>query len=215
MNKKRNLLYIFSLNLILIIVFLKMLIDVIGNGAITRLDIWLNTKLQLLWNPLLNWIMTLITMIMDTKVVIALSIVLLVVLVSKKRFYHSFLLISSLIISQAVKHVIKLAIQRARPENALIHASGYSFPSGHATTAMIFFSLMIYFFKDDIKDKLLKNLFIAANALLILLIGFSRVYLGVHWFSDVIAGFSLGLFLLLSLILLSNIYKEKRLPFFG
>ena len=72
---------------------------------------------------------------------------------------------------------------------------------------------MIYFFKNDIKNIMLRKLFIAVNVMLILLIGFSRVYLGVHWLSDVVAGFCLGLFLVLFLILgfnlLGNLYKER------
>ena len=213
--KKRTLPYIISIALI--IIFLKMLIDVLNNGPITNLDTLLNTKLQLLWNPLLNNIMIFITRIADTIPLIILSVILLAILIYKKRLYHSLLLASALIIGEIFKQTIKFLIQRARPENALIHAEGFSFPSGHATTAIIFFSLLIYFFKDNIKNKLLKNLFIAANITLILLIGFSRIYLGVHWLSDVIAVFCLGLFLVIFLSLISdrlgNLYKEKKLTF--
>jgi len=99
----------------------------------------------------------------------------------------------------------KVIIHRARPENALIEVSGYSFPSGHATMAIIFFSLLLYSFKDDIKNKALKNIFIASNIIFFLIIGLSRVYLNVHWFSDVLAGFGLGLFWLTLLILIFKI----------
>ena len=89
---------------------------------------------------------------------------------------------------------IKIIVQRARPEQGLVSASGFSFPSGHATMAVIFFSLLIYLFRDEIKNKALRWIFVAGCWLLIFLVGISRVYLGVHWLSDVLAGWALGLF---------------------
>ncbi len=209
---QKRMFYFLGVEIILLFIFYNLVERIINNNV--RLDVFLNEKIMLLWNPLLNRIMILITMIMDTKVVIALSICLLVVLLSRKRFFDSFLLTLSLAAGQVVKQIMKLVMMRTRPNIALIHAEGFSFPSGHATTAIIFFSLIIYFFKDDIKKKFLKNLFIAANVLMILLIGFSRVYLGVHWASDVIGGFCLGLGLVVVFILLSKIYKEKKFTFF-
>jgi len=105
--------------------------------------------------------------------------------------------------------IIKIILQRVRPENALIKISEYSFPSGHATVSIIFFSILLYSFKEDIKNKVLKNIFIISNIIIILLIGFSRIYLNVHWFSDVIGGFSLGLFLLTLLVLIFKIVKPS------
>lgn len=99
----------------------------------------------------------------------------------------------------------KLIIQRPRPMNALISAPGYSFPSGHATMAMIFFALIIYAYKDDLEKGWRRNSFIVANIMLFLLVGLSRIYLNVHWTSDVIAGWSLGLFWLTLMILLLQI----------
>ena len=212
LDKQKMIFYLLGIEIVLLFIFYKLVNDIINNNV--ALDVLLNEKVMLLWNPLLNKAMILVTMIMDTKAAVGLSIGLLAVLVSKKKFYYSFLLVSSLAVGQAVKSLVKLIIMRTRPENALIHVEGFSFPSGHATTAIIFFSLIIYFFKDDIKKKFLKNLFIAANVLMILLIGFSRVYLGVHWASDVIGGFCLGLGLVVVFILLSKIYKEKKFTFF-
>src|SRR3989344_385768 len=88
---------------------------------------------------------------------------------------------------------IKALAQRARPENALIETSTYSFPSGHATLAIVFFSLLIYLFGKNIKNTFIRWSFIAGNIFLILLIGYTRIYLNAHWFTDVIAGFALGL----------------------
>ena len=86
--------------------------------------------------------------------------------------------------------------------------TGFSFPSQHAVMAIIFFSLIIFLFAEKIKNNFLKYLFIGANIILILLIGFSRIYLKVHYFSDSLAGLALGLFWLTFLILIFRVIAE-------
>ena len=205
-NKRKHIfskyhLYALILNIFSLYLFSKMIEDVIDGEMITRLDVWLNAKVILLWNPLLNKIMIFVTNIASPTHLFFLSLILFGILVYKKKWYYSLLLSFSMVGGLLFEVLTKFLIHRARPENALIGVSGYSFPSGHATMAIIFFSLLLYSFKDDIKNKALKNIFIVSNIALFLIIGFSRVYLNVHWFSDVLAGFGLGLFLLTLLIL--------------
>src|SRR3989339_573754 len=69
----------------------------------------------------------------------------------------------------------------------------------------IFISLVLFIFAEKIKNQWLRNLFIAGDIFLIILVGFSRIYLKVHWFSDALAGFALGLFWLTFLILVFRI----------
>lgn len=171
-------------------------------------DQLINTKITLLQTDVLTQIMIAITNIMSTKVLLTLSLLLILFLTYKKNYRKVLLVIVSIGGATALELFLKALIQRARPENALIEASStYSFPSGHATLAIVFFSLLILLFKDKIKNKQLKYSFITTNILLILLIGFSRVYLNVHWFTDVIAGFMLGL---LWIILVIHIYKKNK-----
>jgi len=178
-----------------------MIEDVIDGDLVTKLDVWVNAKMVLFWNPLLNKIMIFITNIASPINLLILSLILFGVLIYKKKWYYSFLLLFSMIGGLLLKVLIKLIVHRARPENALIEVSGYSFPSGHATMAIIFFSLLLYSFKDDIKNKSLRYIFIMSNILLFLIVGLSRIYLNVHWLSDVLAGFGLGLFWFTLLIL--------------
>lgn len=216
-NKRKHIftkyhLYILILNIFSLYLFSKMIEDVVDKELITKLDIWINAKIVLLWNPLLNKIMIFITNIISPTHLFVLLIILFGVLVYKRKWYYSSLLLFSMIGGLLFEFLTKLIIHRARPENALIEVSGYSFPSGHATMAIIFFSLFLYSFKDDIKNRVFKNIFVISNVILFLLIGFSRVYLNVHWFSDVIAGFALGLFWLTFLILLFKliIFSAKK-----
>ncbi len=209
-NKRKHIfskyhLYTLILNVFSLYLFSKMIEDVIDGELITKLDVWLNAKIVLLWSPLLNKIMVFITNIASPTNLFILSLILLGILVYKKKWYYSLLLLFSMMGGLLFELLTKLIIHRTRPENALIEVSGYSFPSGHATMAIIFFSLLLYSFKDEIKNKSLRYIFIISNILLFLLIGSSRVYLNVHWFSDVLAGFGLGLFWLTLLILVFKI----------
>lgn len=209
-NKRKHIftryhLYMLVFNLFSLYLFAKMIEDVTDQEWITRVDVWVNAKMVLLWNPLLNKLMVTITTIANPVRLLIASIVLLGVLVLKKKWYYSWLLFFSMTGGLLFELLVKLIIHRARPENALIAVSGYSFPSGHATMSLIFFSMVLYAFKNDIRNKALRGVFIAANIILFVLIGSSRVYLDVHWLSDVIAGFSLGLFWLTLMILIFKV----------
>jgi len=92
-----------------------------------------------------------------------------------------------------IEMALKMIIGRVRPPVELVTEITYSFPSGHATMAAIFFAILIYCFKDKIKNLFWRRLYIFANIFLCLLIGFTRLYLGVHWLSDVVAGLAIGM----------------------
>lgn len=88
---------------------------------------------------------------------------------------------------------LKLFFQRPRPLTPLLEAAkGLSFPSGHAMTSVTFYGLMIYLVMRNFKSPVLKTILVSLLVLLIIGIGFSRIYLRVHYASDVIAGFSVG-----------------------
>ena len=88
----------------------------------------------------------------------------------------------------------------------MIEIGGYSFPSGHAMVSVVLYGLLAYFSYKFIKNKIVKNIIVVINVLLVLLIGISRIYLGVHYFSDVFVGQLISLVLLVIII---N-YLEKK-----
>ena len=93
----------------------------------------------------------------------------------------------------ALNQVLKAIVQRPRPDGfRLAEASGFSFPSGHSMVAMAFFGLLIWFVWRYEKDNVKRVLLVIALCVVITMIGLSRVYLGVHYASDVLGGFCLS-----------------------
>lgn len=111
-----------------------------------------------------------------------------------KNKWISLCLPINLFIIYILNIILKNIVQRERPNNfRLIDETGYSFPSGHSMVSMAFYGLIIYFIYNYIENKFIKWSLCTMLSILILLIGFSRVYLGVHYASDVIAGFVISI----------------------
>ena len=150
---------------------------------------------------LMVYIFEFITLLASWQMIILISIVLFVV----ERDKIQILLIPVITgISAVMNETIKTLIMRPRPNVlALTHANGYSMPSGHSLSAVIFYGLIIILVVSKIKDVRYRRLAQVLICALVVLIGFSRMYLRVHYLSDVVAGFSLGL------IIISIVYNVK------
>ena len=110
-----------------------------------------------------------------------------------------------------INYFMKLSFQRIRPPHPLIDPlKNFSFPSGHATSGFIFYGLLVYLiWKTDIPN-IYKYIISALLLLFAVLIGFSRVYLRVHYTSDVVGGFCIGLaWLLLTTYVFERLKKKS------
>lgn len=124
--------------------------------------------------------------------IIFLLIILLVMLNSKNKKLGMFFLLD-IIICYLINLFIKNVVARPRPfKYMLIYESGYSFPSAHSMLAVAFYGYLIFIVLKYIKRKDLKIFCIAMIVFLTILVGVSRVCLGVHYPSDVLCGFLLG-----------------------
>jgi membrane-associated phospholipid phosphatase len=132
-------------------------------------------------------------------------------LLKKHRWYSLTVPVVSLG-SFLVMSLAKLLFSRARPDDPVFRAAlGFSFPSGHAMSAMTFYGLLIYLVWKNVDNIILKWILTFLLVVFIHLIGFSRIYLRVHYASDVMAGFSLGLiWLVLSLWVVHRIEKYTK-----
>jgi undecaprenyl-diphosphatase len=107
--------------------------------------------------------------------------------------------------------VLKEIIQRARPSTEhLVSVETLSYPSGHAMTAMAFYGFLIFLFYQFKINILVKSLLITLAVILILSIGISRIYLGVHYPSDVVGGFIAGFIWVIFCALIFNILRLFR-----
>ena len=130
------------------------------------------------------------------------SIILLLVIKNKKI---GLTIVGNLLIATILNILLKNILQRPRPiEYRLIDETGYSFPSGHSMVAMAFYGLLIYLIYRYEKNKFLKYILISLLSILIILIGISRIYLGVHYTSDVLAGFLISISYLIIYIKVIN-----------
>ena len=197
--------YYLTLNALPIYVFSKMVEDYFDKESTYRFDLWLNQNIHLIWQPWLNKLMILISAVLSPEVLFTVALVAAVYFFIKRKRYQASLIFMSTAGGLVLGAITKWLVNRPRPLGGLIQETGLSFPSQHSLMALIFFSLVLFIFAEKIKNQWLRNLFIAGDIFLIILVGFSRIYLKVHWFSDALAGFALGLFWLTFLILVFRI----------
>ena len=118
--------------------------------------------------------------------------ILLLILIKNKKI--GLITLNNLVAITILNQMLKIVLKRPRPtEFRIINETGYSFPSGHSMISMAFYGLLIYLIYKKIKNKYLKATLIIILLLLILAIGISRIYLGVHYVSDVIGGFLISM----------------------
>ena len=120
------------------------------------------------------------------------------------------LLLALVATSAILATALKPLVGRPRPEYAIIDPIPHSlsFPSGHATFAILLSGILIYLVGQRVRNPWLRHGLRGGLALLVMLVGISRVYLGVHWPSDVIGGYLFGGVILLTLIRLRDLLAE-------
>jgi membrane-associated phospholipid phosphatase len=154
--------------------------------------------------------MLFITFLGKHDLLIPLNFALIAVFIYRKEKWFATRIAALSLSSLLLMFTLKLFFRRARPDLPVIgDVSGYSFPSGHALISVVFYGLFIHMIWHEVKIKWLRIVLIIFLSVLILLIAFSRVYLRVHYASDVIAGIAVGfIWLVLSLRIIQGV--EKR-----
>lgn len=153
-------------------------------------------------------IVKILTSLGSALVVIILTIVLFIA-IKNKRIAVS--IVINLIVITILNNLLKIIFLRPRPNvNNLILESGYSFPSGHSSIGMAFYGYLIYLIYKYVNNKKIKISLIIFLSLVIVAIGLSRIYLGVHYASDVLGGFLLAIVYLIIFITITNKCIEKK-----
>lgn len=160
---------------------------------IIELDLAVSQFIYTLRTPLLTKTMLFITSL-GSEYVFSVLFIILAIIVWKKRHFHllPLALLSSL--SLPLNYLLKFLISRPRPIiSSLIYEPTASFPSGHAMNSLVFYLTLAIILRSQTKNKLLKKIVLPLAGILSLLIGFSRIYLGVHYPTDVLGGYFFGL----------------------
>lgn len=176
---------------IAIIVFVWLLQEVLEGEAI-RLDTLAYQVIVLhMRRP---WL----TPIMQSVSELALPVVLVVVMLTVEAFapgrWPGLCAAVNLVCVVILNTLLKAIIHRPRPDGfRLIAETGYSFPSGHSMIAMAFYGLLAWMVWHYERDRLVRYLCVIGFGVVVVAVGFSRIYLGVHYFTDVLAGFAVSL----------------------
>lgn len=138
--------------------------------------------------------------------IISLVVIFIVAFRNKDALLLSISALDSIILNTIIKHIVK----RDRPSVVrLISEKGYSFPSGHAMISVCVYGFLFYLAYRKIKNKFLRNIICIVLGILIVGIGISRIYVGVHYASDIIAGYALALIEVILLIQCENLIKFR------
>lgn len=157
-------------------------------------------------------IFLIITFLASKEFIILMCLIFILISLIKRKYQTSFLIILNIVISLLLNQTFKAIIRRERPfELMIVNESGYSFPSGQSMTALIFYGYFIYLTWESNLKKISKILITILNIILILLVGISRIYLGVHYPTDVIGAYFLGLFYLILYINITNNYIKRKI----
>ncbi len=200
------------LSIVFILTFSKITKSVMSNEPLTSLDYWVNENILYFRTTWTNIIAIIITQLGDQVFVLLCSVVITFYMFLKRKIEIIIGYITAIIGGGLLNFVLKITIQRERPisENTLTKVAGFSFPSGHAMLSVIFFGMIAYILTREIKSLKLNFFIILSVTFLIFLIGFTRIYLQVHYLSDVIAGYVGGLFWLSINIIGLEIYRKKK-----
>ncbi|WP_239616520.1 phosphatase PAP2 family protein [Cohnella mopanensis] len=163
----------------------------IGESNISSFDNKWTTLIQGMENATLTTIMKFLTFIGQGLSITVISIMIMIVLYAVLRYrWELFFFIGVVVGSSLLNVVLKTVFHRSRPTlHRIVDANGYSFPSGHSMAAFTLYGVLCFLLWKHARTSLARTLLIVSGSIMIAAIGVSRIYLGVHYPSDVIGGY--------------------------
>ncbi|MCW4046312.1 MAG: phosphatase PAP2 family protein [Candidatus Bathyarchaeota archaeon] len=152
-----------------------------------------------------------IAVIFDTESLLVVSLAVAAILFALHYRRGSVLLLGAMAGDALLVEVTKTLVHSPRPTNMLVPDTGYSFPSGHATASIVFFGILTYLAWQRWNSSKVRAVTGGLGVAMGVLVGFDRIYLNVHWFSDVVGGYLLGAFWLTFAIAAFHYQRRKNL----
>jgi len=153
-------------------------------------------------SPIGRSIFTAITTLGNTNFVAPVSIFIGLIFILRKQWQQTLIFALAILAGWQLNNLLKFLFGRVRPDypQAPHDMTSFSFPSGHAMIAVLMFGVLAYLLMPQLKQKAARLALLVGAIILTLLVGFSRLYLGVHYLSDILAGFAFSSCLLLLLL---------------
>ena len=187
--------------------------DIINREPITVADAQLSAWLHSHVSPSLTSAMFVVTFLGSTTGVTIIAVAFGLYLIWRRRFYWLAPLTSSVLGGMLLNKVLKYAFHRPRPffTDPLLKLTSYSFPSGHTMMATVLYGVIAAYLFTNQTGWRIRALIIFSASFLVLLVGFSRMYLGAHYLSDVLGAMAEGLaWLALCLTVIYSIWRRQR-----
>lgn len=199
--------------LFFIYLFFGILQDYIGQDPLAKADLRIINLISHFRTPGLNHFMLFFTDLARGEVITFAVIFTLTILFLLRKWSYLIGLAISVIGGEIFVWIIKNLVERPRPPltEALVAEPSYSFPSGHSFIAVAFYGFLTFILFENLKKRWIKTITIIIGTILIILIGVSRIYLGAHWPSDVLASYASSM-AWLSIIITTTHIKRKFSP---
>ena len=188
--------------------------DVVTGDPLVRFDRAVATTLHSMSTPPLTTFFLIVTAFGSLESIALLGLVVAAVLAWQRRWLMLGTWLAAVVGAVVLDQVLKQVFVRPRPyfEHPLLRETSYSFPSGHAMESFVVYGMLAYFTVLALESWRARTAVVFGAALLVLLIGFSRMYLGVHYFSDVVAGYAAGGVWLSALITGAETVRRSKKP---
>ena len=191
--------------------FITWKVAAVGPDYVTAVDLTVQQWFLGIRNGFLNVAVTLLTHTTDTITIVILCALLILSPIPGRMKYGLPVTLTALG-DMAVYKTMKHIFLRQRPDVMyhLVEQGGYSFPSGHSATSVAVYGLLFYLIRKYCKNSLAKNVLSGICLFLAVGVGPSRLYVGVHWFTDVLAGWCIGGIAALTAIVILEKLEERH-----
>ena len=187
------------------------LLTALAKNAFATIDVYVNSWSASIQTYSATRIAEIIAYGFDTTVLFVISLLIAAFIFYKNHRMWSILLAGAMFGDAVIITIVKSLVHSARPLNGLMQETGFSFPSGHVTSTTVLFGFLFYFAWQNRKTSSTRLLSVICLILIELVVGFSRIYLNVHWLSDVLGGYLIGVFwLTFSLLALQHLGKIQK-----
>ena len=188
--------------------------DVTTGDPLVRFDRSAAAYLHSLATPSLTTFFLVVTALGSIETIALLGMIVAAILAKRRRWAYLGTWIAAVGGSVVLDRLLKELFARPRPffEHPLLLETSYSFPSGHAMESLVVYGMLAYFAVLALESWRARTAAVFGAVLLVLLIGFSRMYLGVHYFSDVVAGYAAGGVWLSALITGAETIRRSKKP---